>query len=232
LFYGDALHLTSDGFAIVGRYIATQLEAPLTLQATSDMSLDVAHQFGRTLTSRMDSGAPRDGDTAEGLKFFVVGDGYSRHLNAGPRNDAYRSSGVGATAGVEYGFGTAMVGAALNYSKPKANFSNDAAETESKSLQVGGYGPLRSPEVSPSLCRLRRDEHDIDRAGVVTGWRPTRRRPHPGARRLPVPAGRSGSAGGRLDYAKAKVDGYRDGDRHDAQRRFPVLQVFARHHSA
>ena len=59
LFYGDARHLTSDGFAIVGRYVAAQLTAPLTLQASSDMALDVAHQFGRTLTHRMDSGAPR-----------------------------------------------------------------------------------------------------------------------------------------------------------------------------
>ncbi len=58
LFYYDQLHLTSAGFAIVGQYIATQLEAPLTLQATSDMSLDVARQFGRTLTARMDTTAP------------------------------------------------------------------------------------------------------------------------------------------------------------------------------
>ena len=70
LFYFDQLHLTSAGFAIVGQYIATQLEAPLVLQGASDMSLDVAHQFGRTLTSRMDTGAPRDGDMPEGLKVF------------------------------------------------------------------------------------------------------------------------------------------------------------------
>jgi hypothetical protein len=37
--YGDALHLTSQGFAIVGQYVARQLAAPLTLQAPSDLGL-------------------------------------------------------------------------------------------------------------------------------------------------------------------------------------------------
>ena len=70
------------------------------------MGLDVAHQFGRTLTSADGhSAAPRDGDMPEGLKFFVVGDGYSRKLDAGQTNEDYRSSGVGVTAGAEYGFG-------------------------------------------------------------------------------------------------------------------------------
>ena len=86
LFYYDQLHLTSAGFAIVGRYIAAQLTAPLTLQAASDMSLDVAHQFGRTLTARIDTTAPRDGDMPEGLRFFVAGDGYSRGQQGGGHN--------------------------------------------------------------------------------------------------------------------------------------------------
>src|SRR4030095_16490374 len=115
LFYYDQLHLTSAGFAIVGQYIAAQLEAPLTLQASSDLSMDVARQFGRTLSGRMDTTAPRDGDMPEGMKVFVVGDWFSRPLNAGPANEAYRASGIGATAGVEYGFGSGLVGAAVNY---------------------------------------------------------------------------------------------------------------------
>ena len=99
LFYADGIHPTSDGMRIVAQYVAAQLQAPLTLQAASDMSLDVARQFGRTLSSRMDTTAPRDGDMPEGMKFFVVGDGFSRKLGIGPTNDAYRSSGMGVTAG-------------------------------------------------------------------------------------------------------------------------------------
>src|SRR6185503_10480946 len=54
LFYGDLLHLTSKGFAIVGEYVAKQLAAPLTLSAPSELELDTAQQWGRTLSSRGD----------------------------------------------------------------------------------------------------------------------------------------------------------------------------------
>ena len=67
LFYVDGVHLTSKGFEIVGKYIAAQLTAPLTLQATSDIGLDVARQFGRTMSTRSDLGAPRDGGLPEGM---------------------------------------------------------------------------------------------------------------------------------------------------------------------
>jgi uncharacterized protein YhjY with autotransporter beta-barrel domain/phospholipase/lecithinase/hemolysin len=213
LFYFDQLHLTSYGFSIVGQYIATQLEAPLTLQATSDMSLDVARQFGRTLTSRMDSTAPRDGDMPEGMKVFVVGDGFSRHLNAGPTNEAYRSSGVGATAGIEYGFGSGLVGAAVNYTKPKVNFGNDAAETESKSLQVGGYGVFgMAGGFVQAYAGYGWNNHDIDRAGVVSELEADPDGNHfiagaKGGYLFPMGSVRIGPVLG-LDYAKAKVDSY------------------------
>ncbi|HYC95846.1 MAG TPA: autotransporter outer membrane beta-barrel domain-containing protein, partial [Sphingomicrobium sp.] len=213
LFYYDQLHLTSAGFAIVAQYISKQLQAPLTLQATSDMSMDVARQFGRTLTSRMDTTAPRDGDMPEGMKFFIVGDGYSRKLDAGPTNDAYRSSGLGATAGVEYGFGSGLVGAAVNYSKPKVNFGNDAAETESRSLQLGGYGVFGiAGGFVQAYAGYGWNRHDIDRAGVVEGMEADPDGNHliagvKGGYLMPVGSVRVGPVVG-LDYAKAKVDGY------------------------
>ena len=213
LFYFDQLHLTSAGFAIVGQYIAAQLEAPLTLQASSDLSMDVARQFGRTLSSRMDTTAPRDGDMPEGLKVFVVGDGFSRHLNAGPTNEAYRASGIGATAGVEYGFGSGLVGAAVNYSKPKVNFGNDAAETEGKSLQVGGYGVFGiAGGFVQAYAGYGWDEHDIDRAGVISELEADPDGDHfiagaKGGYLFPMGSVRVGPVIG-LDYAKAKVDSY------------------------
>ncbi|MFL6722778.1 MAG: autotransporter domain-containing protein [Sphingomicrobium sp.] len=213
LFYFDQLHLTSAGFAIVGQYIAAQLEAPLTLQASSDLGMDVARQFGRTLTSRMDTTAPRDGDMPEGLKAFVVGDGFSRHLNAGPTNDAYRASGIGATAGIEYGFGSGLVGAAVNYSKPKINFGNDAAETDAKSLQIGGYGVFGvAGGFVQGYAGYGWDEHDIDRAGVISELEADPDGDHfiaglKGGYLFPMASVRIGPVIG-LDYAKAKVDGY------------------------
>jgi len=218
LFYGDLLHLTSDGFAIVGRYIAIQLTAPLTLQAASDMSLDVAHQFGRTLTSIMDTGAPRDGDMPEGLKFFLVGDGYTRDLNSSPTNDAYRSSGVGATAGVEYGFGSGVVGLAANYTKPKINFGNDAADNKGHSIQLGAYGGIGiAGGFVQGYAGYGWDKHKIERAGVVEDMDADPKGHHfiagaKGGYLMPLGSIRVGPVIA-LDYAKAKVDSYiEDGD--------------------
>ena len=213
LFYYDGLHLTSAGFAIVGQYIFKQLQAPLTLQAASDMGLDVAHQFGRTLTARMDTTAPRDGDMPEGLKFYVAGDGYSRKLDAGLTNDEYRSSGVGVTAGAEYGFGSGLVGLALNYSKPKVNFGNDAADNEAKSLQLGGYGAFGiAGGFVQAYAGYGWDDHEIERAGVVSELEADPDGDHfiAGAKAgylMPLGSVRVGPVIG-LDYAKADVDSY------------------------
>ena len=213
LFYGDRLHLTSDGFAIVGQYIAAQLQAPLTLQASSDMSMDVARQFGRTLSSRMDTTAPRDGDMPEGMRFFIVGDGFSRKLDAGPTNDAYRSSGLGATAGAEYGFGSGLVGLAVNHSRPKVNFGNDAAGVEGKSLQVGGYGVFGiAGGFVQAYAGYGWNKHDIERAGVVEEMEADPDGNHfiagaKGGYLVPLGSVRVGPVVA-VDYAKAKVDGY------------------------
>ena len=213
LFYGDLLHLTSDGFEIVGKYVAAQLTAPLTLQAPSDIALDTARQFGRTLTTRMDTGSPRDGDTTEGMKFFLVGDTVTRHQDDGQRNLDYRSSSVGATAGVQFGFGSGVAGLAVNYSKPNANFTSDAADVDSRSIQVGGYAGFGvAGAFVQGYAGYGWDKHDIDRAGVVDGMNADTKGHHfligaKGGYLMPMGAVRVGPVIA-LDYAKAKVDGY------------------------
>jgi len=213
LFYGDALHLTSDGFEIVGKYVAAQLTAPLLLQAPSDVGMDVARQFGRTLTTRLDTGSPRDGEVLNGLRFFVLGDTVTRHQDDGPRNLDYRSSSVGATAGIEYGFGTGVAGIAVNYSKPKANFTSDAADVDSRSIQVGGFaGVAIGGAFAQGYAGYGWDKHDIDREGVVDGMEADPKGHHfligaKGGYLMPMGAVRIGPVIA-LDYAKAKVDSY------------------------
>jgi phospholipase/lecithinase/hemolysin/uncharacterized protein YhjY with autotransporter beta-barrel domain len=213
LFYGDGVHLTSDGFKVVGKYVAAQLTAPLTLQAPSDIALDTARQFGRTLTTRMDTGAPRDGDMPEGMKFFLVGDTVTRHQDAGERNLDYRSSSVGATAGVQFGFGSGVAGLAVNYSKPNANFTSDTADVDSRSIQVGGYAGFGiAGAFVQGYAGYGWDKHDIDRAGVVEGMNADTKGHHllvgaKGGYLMPLGAVRVGPVIA-LDYAKAKVDGY------------------------
>ena len=213
LFYYDQLHLTSAGFAIVARYIAAQLAAPLTLQATSDLGLDTARQFGRTLTTRMDLGAPRDGDAAEGLKFFIVGDTFSRDVSKTSRNHSFDIDGVGGSVGVEYGFGNGVVGIAGNYTRPRVKFTTGAARTETDTLQVGAYaGYGLGGGFVQGYLGYGSDDHQIERRGVIDSMEADVDGSHTlaGAKAgylFPVGGFRVGPVVG-LDYAKAKVDGY------------------------
>ena len=213
LFYGDALHLTSDGFAIVGRYVATQLQAPLTLGAPSDLGLDTARQFGRTLTSRLDLSGPRDGDVAEGVNLFVVGDMLQRDVEADSASDGFDIDSVGATAGATFGFNNGIAGLAVNYSRPKARFGNGASDDRARSWQVGGFaGMTFGGAFAQGYAGAGWDRHDIDRTGVVEDMNSSPDGKHwlAGAKAgylMPLGTLRIGPVVA-LDYAKAKVEGY------------------------
>jgi len=213
LFYGDLLHLTSAGFAIVARYVDAQLTAPLRLQATSDLALDTARQFGRTLSTRMDLGSPRDGDMPEGLGVYLVGDSVTRKVGASQTNRQFSVTSVGATLGAEYGFGAGMIGAAVNLSRPKADFRTDDAGTKSKSVQVGVYGSAGiAGGFVQAYAGYGRDDHEIGREGVVLKLEADADGSHTlaGAKAgylIPMGTVRVGPVAA-LDYARAKVDGY------------------------
>ena len=213
LFYGDLLHLTSDGFKIVARYVAAQLTAPLTLQAPSDSAMNVGQQFGRTLTDRLDLSAPRDGDMPEGLHAYIVGDAYSRSVDSSRGNQAFTSDSVGGTIGVDYGFGSGVVGIAANYSKPNIKFGTGAADVKSDSIQLGAYAGFGiGGAFAQGYVGYGWDNHDITRRGVVEGLSASPNGNHwiaggkvgylmnMGAIRLGPVAG--------LDYARVKVDAY------------------------
>lgn len=213
LFYGDNVHLTGDGFKIVAQYVATQLHAPLTLQAASDVGMDTGRQFGRTLTARMDLGSPRDGDLPEGLKLFIVGDAFSRSLPASRGNGEFDVTGGGATVGVEYGFGSGLVGLAGRVSRPEAGFGDDSSKVDGKSAQLAAYAGFgMAGGFVQGYIGAGWDDYDIDRRGVVepmdastdgshfiAGAKAGYLFPFGGVRVGPVAA---------LDYAKVKVDGY------------------------
>ena len=213
LFYVDQLHLTSAGFAIVARYIQAQLTAPLTLQAPTDVGIDTARQFGRTLTTRMDLGAPRDGDMPEGLGVYLVGDTFSRTLGATDRNDQFKVTTVGLTGGVEYGFGSGMVGAAVNVSRPKANFGHDKFRDEAKAIQGGIYGGIGiAGGFVQGYGAIGSIDHDLTRTGVVSDLEADTDGRHMTAGikagyLMPMGVVRVGPVVA-LDHARARVDGY------------------------
>ena len=219
LFYLDGLHLTSDGFRIVAQYIATQLSGPLTLQAPADIGVDTAHQFGRTLQSRLGLVGLAGVTQPQGMSLFVVGDAWQSKHGESRGNHRFDTSAFGATAGVQFGFAQGAAGLALNVTQPKADFSNDAAGVKTRSVQVGGFAGMGFGAGGYVKAHVGYgwDDHDIERAGVVEGMDASPKGNHwsAGVRAaylLPV-AGMQIGPVAALDYARAKVRGYtEDGD--------------------
>ena len=211
LFYLDGLHLTSAGFTIVAKYVDTQLRAPLTLQAPADLGVDSGRQFGRVLASRSDLAG--DSARAQGLRVFIVGDGFTRRVDTSLGNDSFRSTTVGITAGAEYAIGSGVVGVAGNVSRPKANFGNDSADVRTKTAQIGAYaGAGFGGGYLLGYAGYGWDNHDIDRTGVVEGMSASPDGHHwaagvKGGYLMPMGGLRIGPVAA-LDYAKAKVHGY------------------------
>lgn len=211
LFYVDDLHLTSVGFAIVGKYIARQLAAPLTLQAPSDTGLDVAQQWGRTLSSRSDlygRGGGRDG-----LHFYVLGDAVQHDVSATTTNDEFEVRSWGGTIGAEYGVAGGVIGVAGNYSRPKTTFGTNDAEVRAHTWQVGAYGSFDMAGLfGQAYVGYGHDSDRIMRAGVVQGMEAS---PHGNHTVAGAKGGYLMSFAGlkagpivAVDYARAKVDGY------------------------
>jgi len=213
VFYVDALHPTSRTSAILAQYVATQLQAPLTFKAPSQLGLDTGRQFGRTLSSRVDLSPPRDGDLAEGAKFFVVGDTFSHDVSADDTSDHFDVDGFGVTIGASYGFGNGVVGVTGNYTKPRAEFIGEVSRTESKTWQVGGFaGYAIAGAFAQGYLGYGWNDLDIERGGVVEGMRANTDGSHflagaKGGYLFPLGVMRAGPVVA-LDYAKAKVDGY------------------------
>ena len=148
LFYGDALHLTSQGFAIVAQYIATQLAAPLTLQAPSDLGFDTARQWGRTLSSRSRPlrrvAGPRRACACTSSATLS-----RTNVAAIDETAAFEIKGVGATFGAEYGLPSGVVGDRRQLQQARASASaTTAARIDGHSWQIGAYGSMSIPAAS------------------------------------------------------------------------------------
>jgi uncharacterized protein YhjY with autotransporter beta-barrel domain/phospholipase/lecithinase/hemolysin len=211
VFYVDNLHLTSAGFAIVGEYVARQLAAPLTLQAPSDMGLDVARQWGRTLSSRSDLYGRGSG--ADGLSVYALGDALQHDVSSSDTNSPFNVRTVGVTVGAEFNMPGGIVGIAGNYSRPKVNFGNGAARIRGDSWQVGAYGSLSADGLFGQAYLGYGNDHDrISRAGVVQDMtaRPSGNHTLAGAKGGYLMQFGPFGAGPivALDYARAKVDAY------------------------
>lgn len=167
IIYGDALHPTSATNKIIAEYVAAQLNAPLTIDGNAMMAMDNARHFGRTLTARLDGTAPRDGDMAEGLKFFAGGDMANHGMPATSLQGTLDTATVGIHAGLEYGFGNGVIGLMGRYSMPKFDYGNRTAEGEATSLEVGAFTAYAlGPIYGQAYVGFGSDDHEIERMGI------------------------------------------------------------------
>src|SRR5882762_2226381 len=150
LFYFDGVHLTSLGFTIVGEYVVNRLNAPLTFAPQGDVAMNSAMGFASTLFGKLDMFRQTYGfqpsamnayaayTNAPYLKapppppvnpwsFFMQGNGGISDRQATVASNGFNLDSVGGTIGTEYRInGNAFVGAAFDYSNPKARLFNNA----------------------------------------------------------------------------------------------------------
>ena len=213
LFYVDALHLSSAGFAILGQYVAAQHDAPLTLQAPSDVALDTARQFGRTLSTRVDLHGPRAAGLSAGMRFFVVGDMFQRDVEESLDNNSFDIDGVGVTVGAEFALAGGLAGVAANYTRPRVRFGDDSSRINGRSYQLGAYAGMGMGNLfAQGHVGVGSDRHRIRRTGVIDNMSARADGSHltAGAKAgylMPFGPLRVGPIAA-LDYARAKVDGY------------------------
>jgi len=237
LFYFDGVHLTSLGFTIVGEYIVNRLNAPLTFAPQGDVALSSAMGFASTLYGKLDMFRETYGfmpstmnayaayTKAPYLKappapavnpwsFYMLGNGGISDRQATVAANGFNLESVGGTIGTEYRINrNAFVGAAFDYSNPKARLLNNAGTTDVNSYQLGIYAAWA-------------DAHFFAQGLATYGWQNFRNtRPGVVDTITSNPDGTTFLAGGKagylfdaartqigpiggLTYARARVNGY------------------------
>jgi outer membrane lipase/esterase len=163
LFYFDGIHLTSHGFAILGEYIVNRLQAPLTFAPQGDLAMFSAMGFASTLFGKLDMFRETYGFQPSTMNayaaytkvpytkapppaavnpwsFYMQGTGGISDRQATVAANGFNLDSVGGTIGTEYRINNnAFVGAAFDYSNPKARQFNNAGTTDVDSYQLGAY---------------------------------------------------------------------------------------------
>jgi outer membrane lipase/esterase len=237
LFYFDGIHLTSLGFAIMGEYIVNRLQAPLTFAPQGDLAMNSAMGFASTLFGKLDMFRETYGFTPSTMNsyaaytkapylkapppapvnpwsFYMLGNGGVSDRQATVASNGFNLDSVGGTIGTEYRINAnAFVGAAFDYSNPKARLFNNAGTTDVNSYQLGIYSAWASSHFfAQGLATYGWQNYRNTRPGVVDTITS-----NPDGTSFVV-AGKAGylfDAGknqvgpiGGLTYARARVNGY------------------------
>jgi len=192
LFYVDQIHLTSHGFAVFGEYIVNRLNAPLTFAPQGDVATISALGFASTLFGRLDLFRETYGFAPSTMNayaadmrapytkapplvavspwsFYMQGNGGISDRQATVASNGFNLDSVGGTIGLEYRFNAnSFVGAAFDYSNPKASLFNNAGTTDANSYQLGFYGGWANAHFfAQGLATVGHQDFRNTRPGVV-----------------------------------------------------------------
>jgi outer membrane lipase/esterase len=192
LFYVDQIHLTSHGFAVFGEYIVNRLNAPLTFAPQGDVATISALGFASTLFGKLDLFRETYGFAPSTMNayaadmrapytkapplvavspwsFYMQGNGGISDRQATVASNGFNLESVGGTIGVEYRFNVnSFVGAAFDYSNPKASLFNNAGTTDANSYQLGFYGGWANAHFfAQGLATVGHQDYRNTRPGVV-----------------------------------------------------------------
>src|ERR1700736_6193409 len=192
LFYVDQIHLTSHGFAVFSEYIVNRLNAPLTFAPQGDVATISALGFASTLFGRLDLFRETYGFAPSTMNayaadmrapytkapplvavspwsFYMQGNGGISDRQATVASNGFNLDSVGGTIGLEYRFNAnSFVGAAFDYSNPKASLFNNAGTTDANSYQLGFYGGWANAHFfAQGLATVGHQDFRNTRPGVV-----------------------------------------------------------------
>ena len=235
------MHLTSRGFEILGQFIVNRLNAPLSFAPQGDVALNSAMGFASTLFGKLDGfregfspsstmnsyaqmGGQRYGKVPytkapplaapNPWSFYMQGNGGISDRSATIASNGFRLESVGGTIGTEYRLSSnAFIGAAFDYSNPKAKFNNNAGSTEADSYQLGVYGAWANANFfAQALATFGWQNYQNTRIGVLNAVTssPDGTTFVAGGKLgylFDAPGFRVGPIGG-LTYARAKINGY------------------------
>jgi outer membrane lipase/esterase len=192
LFYVDGIHLTSHGFAVFGEYIVNRLNAPLTFAPQGDVATISALGFASTLFGKLDLFRETYGFAPSTMNayaadmrapytkapplvavspwsFYMQGNGGISDRQATVASNGFNLDSAGGTIGMEYRFNAnSFVGAAFDYSNPKASLFNNAGTTDANSYQLGFYGGWANAHFfAQGLATVGHQDYRNTRPGVV-----------------------------------------------------------------
>lgn len=235
-FYWDPIHPTSAGFALIARYMANQMDAPLTVAPQGDVAMSIATGFIGSAFGHLDAyrtfSAYGAGSAMNALAadmpakaartvlapspWSVYGDVAYAGGNRDPQAflSSYNYNSVGGWIGLDYRLSPDLVvGGLFSYAQPNVNLAIQNAHEKIDAYQIGGYASYTSANwFADALIAYGHQAIATDRQGIIDIIRgathaDTFTVAARGGYLWDVGALRVGPVGG-LSYTNAQVAGY------------------------